>query len=172
MSEYASKHLKHEFLVGGVSNMIFNGLIAWLILRGGANLAWQGSGNFVGDVLATAFLLPLIVALIVIPLQKSKLAKGKLQVIDLGADSALQRLVNRMPDSTFLNAVLFGLTGLLIIGPLTLAGMYLVGVSEFTPNQYAVFKGIWAGLMAGVLVIPMVLIGLRERNAQTQVAVS
>jgi hypothetical protein len=158
MSEHGKEHLKHEALVGGVSNTIFNGLIAWLLLRSGPALGW---GNFSGDIIATALLLPFIVALIVIPLQRSKMNKGKLQPINLGSDSLVQSLANRFPSSTFKSALLFGLLGMCVIAPLTLLGFYLLGVQEVSPLNYAIFKGFWAGLMAAVLVIPMVLTALR-----------
>jgi len=161
MSADAKAHLKHEVLVGGISNTIFNGLIAWLLLRGGSSLAWSGEHSFVVDIFATALLLPFIVALIVIPLQRGKMNKGKLQAISLGPDSAIQSLANRFPGSVFKSALLFGLIGILLIAPLTLLGFYLAGVETFTPTAYATFKGIWAGLMAGILVIPMVLVALR-----------
>jgi len=162
MATDANKHLRHEVLVGGVSNTIFNGLIAWLLLKSGPALAWGGEHSFVVDIIATALLLPLIVALIVIPLQRGKLNKGKLQPINLGAGSFVQSLADRFPVSTFKSALLFGLLGMCVIAPLTLLGFYLVGVQEVSPLNYAIFKGLWAGLMAAVLVIPMVLCALRE----------
>lgn len=166
-SNSAKSHLRHEVLVGGISNTIFNGLIAWLLLKSGPSLAWGGDHSFVVDVVATAFLLPLIVALIVIPLQRGKLNKGKLQPIELGASSAIQSVANRLPASTFKSALLFGLFGMCVIAPLTLAGFYLVGIEQISPINYAVFKGIWAGLMAAVLVVPMVLLALREPTPGT-----
>jgi len=162
MTSDSKKHLKHEVLVGGVSNTVFNGLIAWLLLRNGPALAWGGEHSFAVDVTATALLLPLIVALIVIPLQRSKLHKGKLQPISLGSDSIMQSLADRMPLSTVKAAVLFGLLGMCVIAPLTLLGFYLAGIEQVAPLDYALFKGLWAGLMAAVLVIPMVLCALRE----------
>ncbi len=158
----ARDHLRHEILVGGVSNTIFNGLIAWLLLKSGPALAWGGEHSFAVDVFATGLLLPFIVALIVIPLQRGKLNKGKLQAIDLGTASRIQSLANRLPASTFKSALVFGLFGLCVIAPLTLLGFYLVGVVEIAPLNYSIFKGIWAGLMAAVLVVPMVLIALRD----------
>ena len=56
---------------------------------------------------------------------------------------------------------MFGLLGLLVIAPLTLLGFYLLGVQQVEPLHYALFKGVWAGLMAAVLVVPMVLVALR-----------
>lgn len=157
----ARDHLKHEVLVGGISNTLFNGLIAWLLLKSGPALGWGGEHSFVIDVIATALLLPFIVALIVIPLQRSKLNKGKLIPIDLGPGSSMQSVANWLPGSTFKSALLFGLFGMCVIAPVTLLGFYLVGVEEVGPTNYAIFKGLWAGLMAAVLVIPMVLVALR-----------
>lgn len=168
MAENGRQHLKHEALVGGISNAVFNGLIAWLMLRSGPALAWGGQHSFAVDVIATALLLPLIVALIVIPLQRGKLNRGKLQAIYLGRASFTQSLADRFPASTFKSALLFGLLGMCAIAPLTLFGFFLLGVEQVQPLHYALFKGLWAGLMAAVLVIPMVLVALRgERTAQT-----
>ncbi|MDE0952248.1 MAG: hypothetical protein OSA45_13330 [Halioglobus sp.] len=158
----AVSHIRHEILVCGISNAIFNGLSAWLLLKNGPDLRWSGDPSFVADVIATGLLLPLIVALIVIPLQRGKLRKGKLQTINLGASSFIQSLANLFPTSAFKSASLFGLIGMLIIAPLTLTSFYLFGVEQASPQQYAIFKGVWAGLMAAVLVVPMVLIALRE----------
>ncbi len=158
MADSARAHLKHEVLVGGISNTIFNGLIAWLLLRNGPDL---GFGNIAGDVIATALLLPFIVALIVIPLQRGKMNKGTLAPINLGDSSSMQAFADRFPATAFKSALLFGLTGMLVIAPLTLLGFHLIGVDQVTPVNYAIFKGIWAGSMAGLLVIPMVLTALR-----------
>lgn len=165
MADSAKDHLKHEVLVGGISNTIFNGLIAWLLLRSGPALAWGGEHSFAVDVIATALLLPLIVALIVIPLQRSKLNKGKLHPINLGPGSFMQSLADRFPATTFKSALLFGLLGMCVIAPLTLLGFYVLGVEQVAPVHYAIFKGLWAGAMAGVLVIPMVLVALRGEEA-------
>ena len=154
-------HIRHEILGSGISNTIFNGLIAWLLLRSSPALRWGGEHSFAVDVIATGLLLPLIVALIVIPLQRSKLNKGKLAPINLGPASVMQSLADRFPASTFRSALVFGLIGMLLIAPLTLAGFYLLGIEEIPPVQYALFKGIWAGIIAAVLVVPMVLIALR-----------
>ena len=74
----------------------------------------------------------------------------------------MQSFADRLPLSTFKSALVFGLLGMCVIAPLTLLGFYLVGVEEIPPMNYAIFKGLWAGLMAGVLVIPMVLSALRS----------
>ena len=108
MSADIKTHIRKEILIGGISNMIFNGLIAWLLLRGGEPLGWTGAGNFTGDVLATAFILPFIVTAIVVPLHKSKIAKGKMQPSRLSDDSTLQSIVDRMPAGTAMTRALPG----------------------------------------------------------------
>ncbi|MEZ5501882.1 MAG: hypothetical protein R3E50_04200 [Halioglobus sp.] len=155
-------HLRHEVMVAGISNACFNGFFAWLLMKDGPALRWDGEHSFVVDIIATGLLLPLIVALIVIPLQRSKLRKGRLAPIDLGNTSLIQALANRFPAATFRSAMLFGLIGLVVAAPLTLFVFQLVGVQQASVVNYAIFKGLWTGLLAAVLVIPMVLIALRK----------
>ena len=64
------------------------------------------------------------------------------------------------------SALLFGVIGMIVIAPLTLLGFYSLGVKQVDPVVYAIFKGIWAGLMAGMLVVPMVLVALRPPSHQ------
>ena len=164
MSAQAKQHLKREALVGGVSNLVFNGLIAWWLLKGGSALTWSGSNSFVVDIFATAFILPFIVALIVIPIHKRKLAKGKIDTMYFGPDSQLQNWVSHLPASTPGNAFWFGIAGMCLAAPLPLLGFYLAGVEQMPPLHYAIFKGLWAGLMAAILVVPMVMSALRGAN--------
>ncbi|MDX1735120.1 MAG: hypothetical protein R3228_12165 [Halioglobus sp.] len=166
MPPESAQHLKKEALVGGVSNALFNGVIAWLLLRGGSPLAWGGEHSFVVDIVATAFILPFIVALIVIPLQRGKVKKGKLTPVQLDSDSRLAGLAGRIPRPLLGGATAFGLLGALVIAPATLLLFYLVGVQQVTPANYAVFKGVWAGLMAALLVLPMVAYAHRPQALQ------
>ena len=100
-----SDHIRKEILVGGISNAIFNGLIVWLLKKNGPDLRWGGEHSFAVDIIATGLLLPFIVALIVIPLQRSKLNKGELQPINLGPGSFMQALADRFPATTFKSAL-------------------------------------------------------------------
>ena len=162
MTSNAKQHLRHETLVGGISNAVFNGGIAWWLLKDGPALAWSGEHSFVIDIFATSFILPFIVALIVIPMHRRKLALGKIATMDFGLDSRIQRWVNQLPSSTPANAFWFGLTGLCLAPVLPLMGFYSLGVEQIEPLNYAIFKGFWAGLMAAILVIPMVMSALRK----------
>ena len=161
MSSSTMACLKNEAWIAGLSNAIFNGLIAWLMLRGGPDLVWEGQYSFVVDILATAFLLPLIVAFIVIPVQRRKLNSGERQPMKLESGCMLQSLADYLPNRIISCALCFGLAGVLIFAPMALLTIYAGGIDSFTPAAYAAFKGVWAGLMAAVLVVVMVLVALR-----------
>lgn len=161
-SERDKKYIWHEVLVSGLSNVIFNGILAWFLLRDGPNLGWGGESSFVVDIIATGLLLPLIFGYIFITLQRRKFDNGELAPISFGSSSTVQSFSDRFPGSAIKSAIVFGLIGLVGIAPLTLLGFYLIGVIEASPLHYAVFKGIWAGLMASILVVPMILIAMRN----------
>ncbi len=81
--------------------------------------------------------------------------------MDFGPGSPLQSWVNRLPASTLGNAFWFGIAGMFLVAPLPLVGFYLAGVEQIAPLHYAIFKGLWAGLLAATLVVPMVISALR-----------
>jgi hypothetical protein len=161
-TQHIADSIRHETLVSGLSNAVFNGLIAWLLLRAGSNLTLAGEHSFAVDVMATAFILPFIVTLIVIPLNQRKLAASKLTPVKLDAANWLHARLMRFPDSLWLRALWFGFFTMLLVTPLTLFPLWALGIHEFTPAAYSVFKGIWAGLMAAAITTPMLLLALRE----------
>lgn len=107
--------------------------------------------------MATAAILLFIVALILIPLNRRKVRTGKVVAHSWDNRKALHRLLQRAPKSLFVRALLFALFGMLVIAPLTLLMRWSVGATEFTPLAHSIFKGIWAGLMAAAMTVPMVL---------------
>lgn len=97
--------------------------------------------------------------MIIIPLNRRKVAKGRVAAGSLDNSKLLHRCLQRFPKSLFARALIFALIGLLVIGPLTAAVLLLVGATEFSPLGYSIFKGLWAGLMAAAMTVPMVLLG-------------
>jgi len=155
------RYLVHNATTNGLANAVCNGLICYWLIKDKGTVTWWGSSNFGGDLLATGFILPFIVTLIVIPLQRAKVQKGKITNID---GNQVPRLLHRFlsfPQSIWANATLFGLIGTFAIGGATLLLLAALGIESFTPLQYAWFKGLWAGLMAGILVGPMVIVAIR-----------
>jgi len=160
--ESINSAIQRVTLVSGASNMVFNGLAAWLLLGGGANLTFAGNHSFAVDVAATAFILPFIVTLIVIPLNRRKRVANKLDAVRLDPAHWLEARLLGFPNQLTLQACIFGAATLLLATPLTLLPLWLLGIHEFTPLGYSVFKGVWAGLIAAALTRPMLLLAVRE----------
>ncbi len=160
--------LKHYLLHGGttngLANAVANGAICWFLIKHKGDVTWWGHNNFGGDLLATALILPFIVTLIVIPLQRAKRRKGKLSSPDINALPSYLSWVLRMPKNLWARASLFGLIGTVAIAAPTLLALFLAGTTAFTPMQYAIFKGLWAGLLAAILVCPMITLALVDER--------
>jgi hypothetical protein len=157
-------HIRHESLVSGISNLVFNGVIAWLLLRSGSKLTLGGENNYAVDIAATAFILPFIVALIVIPLNRRKLAAGKAPGVKLDRRLPLQAFLLRFPKGLGWQACWIALLAAVVFTPLTLAILWALDVQEFTPTAYAVFKGCWAGLLAATITGPLLMLALQEES--------
>ncbi|MGI9284826.1 MAG: hypothetical protein ACR2P1_05525 [Pseudomonadales bacterium] len=164
MSEELNAHILHEVKTNGVMNTVFNGGIAFLLLKGGENLTLRG--DIIVDLMATGAILLFIVSLILIPLNRSKVAKGKLTAHNWDTNKLLHRWLQRFPKSLFARALIFALVGLLVIAPLTAGALFVVGATEFSPLAYSIFKGLWAGLMAAMMTVPMVLVGTANTEDQ------
>ena len=170
MSESIKAHALHEARNNGLTNTLCNGAAAWFLLKGGEDLTLRG--NIIGDLMATAAILLFIVALILIPLNRRKVKSGKVVAHQWNNSNALHRLLQRAPKSLFVRALLFALFGMLVIAPLTILALWAVGATEFTPFAYAIFKGIWAGLMAAAMTVPMVLLGAAKDVSSAEAVTS
>lgn len=154
----AKKYIYRESLINGTCNALINGYIAWLLVKEKPSLTMWGDHGFGLDIVATAFLLLFIVSLIIIPLNQKKFLKGKFPPIVWRKNNLLHLLLSLIPEGNFIRGLLFGMVGLVLFAPMTLATLWLVGVSAIAPENYAVFKGVWTGLLAGVMVIPMIML--------------
>ncbi len=154
--------VRREILVSGLSNALFNGLAAWLLLKNGGPLSLTGEPSYAIDIAATAFILPFIITLIVIPLNRRKRRANTVPAIHLDPDCWWQALLSRFPGDLWLRALCFGALTLFLATPLTLVPLWILGLHEFAPAAYSLFKGAWAGLVAAVLTTPMLLLAWKE----------
>ncbi len=158
-------YLLHNATSNGLTNFVANGAICWFLIKDKGDVTWWGhESNFGFDLLATGFILPFIVALIVIPLQRSKARKGKVKAVSAAVVPPMLRRFLSMPGNLWGQAALFGLLGMAAISAPTLGILATVGIEMFTPQAYAWFKGIWAGVLAAVLVLPMIVVALVPRG--------
>lgn len=154
--------LRIDITTNGLTNAFFNGVICWWLISDKGPLSWWGTHSFGVDLIATGFILPLIVTLIVVPLQRRKVRSGK--VTPLKATQVTNRyfkLFANAPAPLWQCAVYFGITGIALVALPTLGLLWVAGIEQFSAVQFAVFKGLWAGLLAASLTGPMVLLGWR-----------
>ena len=156
--------LKHYLIHGastnGLANTLANGGICWWLIQDKGPVGWWENSNFGGDLLATGFILPFIIALIVIPLHNKKVCSGSLPSVPTDLVPRWMVWVLGMPQSVWLRGVLFGLIGVVVFSLPTLGLLALLKVNTFSPAQYALFKGVWAGLVAFILVMPMMTLAM------------
>ena len=161
MDQKIYHHIRKESIVNFSCNAVINGIIAWFIVRSkGVLLIWGGEHTFGGDIIATAFLLLLIISLIVIPLNKKKVLKGKVPSLEWNQSLFLHKILSRFPKNTFLCSLIFGFIGIVLVAPLTLLPLFALGITQMTPLSYSIFKGVWAGVLAGAMLWPIIIYAL------------
>jgi hypothetical protein len=159
VSRDLSTHIKREVVMNGVMNVICNGGITWLLLKGGKPLVLVGIPSIGVDLAATGAIMLFIIALIFIPLNHRKMVKGDLESLRWQAGNRLHGLLQRFPQSLLLRGLYFALVGLLIFTPVTVALLSLAGIEQLAPLNYSIFKGIWSGIVAALMTGPMIMLG-------------
>ncbi|MGO9062036.1 MAG: hypothetical protein ACLQU2_32400 [Candidatus Binataceae bacterium] len=131
-----------------ITNLVINGMIAWLIYRNATHVPLWGQSSIAGDTIATSFLLPLITCLIVTPMARGKVRAGHVP--------QLVRKVswNWLPHNAALRGVVIGIACLLVLTPLTLLGFRLLGIYALKPWHFVYFKSTFAAF-EGLLVTPL-----------------
>ncbi len=132
-------------------NLLVNGLIAWLINSSLDAVPIWGRGSVSLDLLATSFLLPLIVCLAVSPSVKKKVKSGELSPLS----------ANQLPifhwykKSSLLRALFLGVMGVMFAGIPIIWTLSLGQAQPFPVMSFVIFKGFWAAAIAS-LITPIV----------------
>lgn len=169
MSTQFAAQVRHEAITNGITNCLFNGVIAWFLVRAKEAMpVWGGHGLLV-DFFATGLILLFIVTLIVVPLSRRKERQGKLLPEALPANSYGQLIRFLARRHLALSALLIGLLGAALFVPPTAAVFALLQIDSLSPMQFAITKGVWAGLIAGCMVPPMVHLAVCARVPEFQV---
>lgn len=162
MSHDVSAHIRKEAITNGVTNAFFNGLAAWALLKGTEWMGMWSNGGIAIDIAATSAILLFIVALILIPLNRSKHRKGKVAGFQWDNSKALHRFWQRFPKGLVARAFCFAGLGLVVVSPISYLPYIILGVEGMSGPDYAIVKGLWAGVMAAIMCIPMIQIGLAD----------
>lgn len=162
MSSDIAHVIRVERIISGLVNATINGGLAWYLFKAKPVLLLRGSEGFGTDLMATAFIMLLIVALIVVPIFRRKARLGNISATwDNGR--WLHRQLQRFPHSPLGIAIIFGLVGMVVFVPPTLLVLSVSNITELTPAQYAIFKGCWAGSLAAVMVGSMIRLAVSRR---------
>lgn len=129
-----------------IFNFILNGLIAWLVFRGHASVPLWGDQSIAGDTIATAFLLPLITAIVVTPLARRQLGSGKLEA--LGWTRTSHPKLRLLPRGTVPRGVVLGAACVVTVAPVTIAILWALGVEAMSLPRFLLFKASFAALLA------------------------
>ena len=149
IKEYA--HYRREQVIGGaLVNFAINAVLAWLLFRQMPQVPFVGAQSIVGDTLATALLLPLLLCLAATPTFRSMFARrAVLRPARLPAAGGL-------PHQPLLLGLLLGLLALLTLAPLTLWLLQLLQVEGMSFAGFVLFKAAFAAVLAA-LITPLVL---------------
>ncbi len=157
MNASLQSHIRTQSRHNFVINLVLNGAIAWFLLKDKPALTAWGEHGYGADLMITGFLLAALVAVFAMKGHRSKLAKGQHEAVPAAALGALARVATR---NDWSNSLLFGLAGALI-GAGTVGMLMLLPLPPFSPLAYALFKGVWAGVLAALVIPPAIKLGLR-----------
>ena len=150
MSPAHRQYLVGQTIGGGVINLLLNAAIGYFAYRGLPRIPFSGTPSISGDLMVTAFVLPLLVCLIVTPLVRADVRNGK--VAPAGAGGLLARLLPRVLP---LRATALGLVAAAIIAPVTIWLLQALGTRDMSLGHFVLLKAVFGALLA-VLVTPVV----------------
>jgi hypothetical protein len=153
----SAAHLRFLALEQGVGAALFNAAlnagIAWLLFRGRPSVPLWGVESVGGDTLVTAFVLPLLTALIVTPLARGRVRGAVLPHLPWTRDT--HGWLRWRPASAFRRGVLLGAVSVAAVAVPTVAALALLHPTPMTVGGFVAFKAAFAGALAA-LVTPVV----------------
>ena len=153
-------YMRGEIGANVVVNSLINVLIIWFTKKDSRILYTEGEEGYGIDIIVTCFLLFFLMSLVVLAIQRSRVKSGKAPDFNWEKSLRLHRILARFPRSVWLSALLFGVLALFIYAPVTLVALGAVGVTEFTPLNYTIFKGIWVAVMVWIAIPSILRVGL------------
>ena len=132
-------------------NLVMNGLIAWFINRSASAVPIWGGASVTVDLLATSFLLPFLICVIVSSVVTRKVRSGKISPLPPN-HFPISRWFKRTP---LMRGLFLGGAGVLF-GAVPIVWTLSLGQAQpFAVMSYVTFKAVWAAMIAS-LVTPIV----------------
>jgi hypothetical protein len=148
-----------QSLVPFVINVVLNGAIGWAMVRGAESVPLWGESSIGADTLGTSFFLPAITCLIVTPLVRGQVKKGKAPAYVGALAGWLQHLQRPLG----VRAVALGLACIMLSGGLAVALLTAFGVEELGFAPFRGGKALYAGVLAAAVTPIIGLLALADR---------
>ena len=129
------KYLTTQALVGTAVNLVLNGAIGWVAFRSFDRIPLSGSPSVSGDLVGTAFLLPLLVCLIATPLVRAEVRRRTIEPAE--ASGPISRF---LPRRLLLRGLTLGVLAAVTIAPLTIWGLQALGIGAMGFWQFVGFR--------------------------------
>ena len=153
------KYLTFQALVGAAVNLVLNGAIGWVVFRSLDRIPFSGSPSVSGDLVGTAFLLPLLVCFLATPLVRAEVRGGAIEPAEPSG------LISRfLPRSLLLRGIVLGLLAAFTIAPLTLLGLQVLGIQTMGFWQFVGFKAAFGAALAALITPVVALRALMDRS--------
>jgi hypothetical protein len=138
-----------QTLAGAAVNIGIAGLLGWLLFRHAERVPITGSGGVMADTVATAFMVSFATCLIVTPIVRAQVERGRLSLLEPSKLSSL------MPQSVFWRAIVLGLICTAVVIPTLTAACAVFGIRSVSLRHFLVFKLVFAGV-EGALATPVI----------------
>lgn len=145
--------IRDQIIGAAVVNLLINAGIGWAMFRTMTTVPVWGQMSVAGDIIGTAFVLPLMTCVIVSAITARMVRRGKLPAPAWPASR--YPLLARLPRSTILRGVVLGAIASVVTGVPAVLSVHALDVAEMGLSDFVVFKAIFAALLAGV-VSPMI----------------
>ncbi len=130
-------------------NFVLNFGIAWAAFRGMSAVPMWGTQSIAGDTIGTSFVLPFLTCLIVTPLARREVTRGRLPAFEHGPGDS--RLLALLPNTTFRRALVLGATATVLIAPIAIFTFHSAGLGGIEPGAFIWIKAAYAGVLAGIV---------------------
>ena len=137
-------------------NFVLNFGIAWAGFRSMSAIPMWGAQSIAGDTIGTSFFLPLLTCLIVTPLARREVTRGRLPAFEHGLGD--YPLLASLPNTTWRRGLVLGVAATALIAPIVIFAFHSAGLDGIAPRPFMWIKATYAGVLAGI-VTPLVAIG-------------
>lgn len=134
---------------GAAINLAIAALLGWFLFRDTELVPITGSWGALTDTIVSAFMIPFATCLILTPVARRQMRRGRIAALNGGTLSAL------MPGSTLWRAILLGAACVAMVSPLVIVGSARVNVMGIALRHFLIFKLAFAAA-EGAVITPLI----------------